>query len=77
MSILTAIPEAVNFDFAPSIVAEPDDEHRPTAGPDFIPTPEEEAQAAELLNGDDEPDWDTWADDAMALDSVCLGTPWL
>ena len=54
----------------------PPDDYRPTAGPDFTPTPEEEAEAAELLN-DDEPDWDALADDAMALDVVCSGIPWL
>jgi len=48
---------------------------------DFAPTPEEEAEAAELLNGADDnfdppvdsPLWDEWAADSMALDAVCNG----
>lgn len=53
------------------------DDYRPTAGPDYIPTREEEAEAAELLNDDGEPDWDSLAVDAMALDIVCSGRSWL
>ncbi len=79
MSILTAPAPVVNFDFAD--VAPEAEESRPTAGPDFAPTPEEEAEAAELLNGDvAEPDdayWDARADDAHALDMVSSGYAWL
>ena len=53
------------------------DEYRPSAGPDFTPTADEEAEAVELLNGDVEPDWDGLADDATALDAVCSGRPWM
>ena len=78
MTILTSAPAAVNFDFASitpaALVA---DDYRPTAGPDFVPTPEELAEAAELLNDDGEPDWDSLAEDAMALDLVCSGRSWL
>ncbi len=78
MSILTLAAVAVNFDF--SADTDEADDFRPTAGPDFTPTPEEEAEAAELLNGDDEPsdaEWDRRADDAHALDVVCSGYSWL
>ncbi len=57
---------------------EPDD-FRPTAGPEFAPTAEEETEAAELLNTpDDDPEptdaeWDARADDAHAIDRVCSG----
>jgi hypothetical protein len=72
MSILTASVPIVNFDF-PS----PDpDEYRPTAGPDFTPTPEELEEAAWLLNSD-EPDWDTLAKDDLALDVVSSGHSWM
>lgn len=75
MSILAAIPAAVNFDLL-VIVAEPADDFRPTAGPDFTPTAEEEVEAAELFNAGDEPndaDWDAMAKDAYAMDRVCSG----
>ncbi len=79
MSILAAPAPIVNFDF-PAVATEADD-FRPTAGPDYIPTAEEEAEAAELLNGDDaEPDdayWDARADDAHALAVVSSGYAWL
>jgi hypothetical protein len=51
MSILTLPAVPVNFDFAAD--APKADDCRPTAGPDFIPSVEEEAEAAELLNGDE------------------------
>ncbi len=71
MSILILFDSPVNFDFpaeAPEI-----DDFRPTAGPDFIPTPEEEAEAGELLNGDEptDADWDARADESAAMDAVC------
>jgi hypothetical protein len=65
---------AVNFDL--SAVAPEADDFRPTAGPDYIPTAEEEAEAAELLNGDYEPtdaEWEEMAEDAAAMDRVYLG----
>jgi hypothetical protein len=55
------------------------DDYRPTAGPDFIPTSEEDAEAVELFNipdHDSEPtdaEWDARADDAYAMDRVCSG----
>jgi hypothetical protein len=74
MSILTAPASAVNFDLA-DLADEPDD-FRPTAGPDNIPTAEEEAESAELLNADHEPtdaEWDARAEEALAMDRVCSG----
>jgi hypothetical protein len=53
------------------------DDYRPTTGPDFTPTPEELAEAAELLNDEGEPDWDALADDAHALAVVSTGYAWL
>jgi hypothetical protein len=71
-------PRSRQLRLRPSFVVEPEaDDYRPTAGPEFTPTPEEEAEAAELLNGNDEPDWDVLADDAMVLDAVCSGASWL
>ncbi len=77
MSILTLPALAVNFDFAVNAPAPEADDFRPTAGPDFIPTPEELAEAAELLNDEGEPDWDALADDAHALAVVSTGYAWL
>ena len=58
-------------------IPEPDD-YRPPAGPDFTPTPEEEAEAVELLNnagvpGLPDPNWDAKAEDAFAMDRVAAG----
>lgn len=84
MFIFAAAPADVNptpaVVFALPAVAPEADESRPTAGPDFTPTAKEEAEAAELLNGDDEPDdayWDARADDAHSLDAVSSGYSWL
>ena len=79
MTILTSILPLVNFDLATPTISAPEDEARPTAGPDFIPTAEEEAEASELFNpgSEGEPDWDTLADDSAALDAVCSGRFWL
>jgi hypothetical protein len=75
MSILILPVLFVNFDFD---FAAPDaDDFRPTAGPDFTPTPEELAEAAELLNVEGEPDWDALADDSHALAVVSTGYAWL
>ena len=62
------------------------DERRPTAGPDFVPTLEEVAEAAELIHGNDggsfdldptDAEWDAMAEDAQHLDAACSGYPWL
>ncbi len=75
MSILTATPAAVNFDL-PADAPEAD-EYRPTAGPDFIPSPADDAAASALFNGEDsEPtdaDWDAMAEESAAMDRACLG----
>jgi hypothetical protein len=76
MSTLTAILPAVNFAFPATRAVEVADDFRPTAGPDYTPTAEEEAEAAELLNADEadsEPDWDAMAEDAAMMDRYCLG----
>ena len=79
MSILTAILPPVNFDRVSPIISAPEDEARPTAGPDFIPTAEEEAEAADLFapGSEGEPDWDALADNSASLDAVCSGRSWL
>jgi hypothetical protein len=69
-------PVASVFPLALSVERDADD-YRPSVGPDYIPTSEEEAEAAELLNNEIEPDWDSLAEDALALDIVCSGYPWL
>ena len=73
MSILTLPASVVNFDFAAIVPLVEADDYRPTAGPDFMPTAEEEAEAAALLNDEPEPDWDALAEDSAAMDRVCLG----
>ena len=79
MTILTLPAPVVNFDFAVIAPAVETDDYRPTAGPDFTPTLEEETEAAELLNGDDadaEPtddEWEAMAEAAYAMDRVCSG----
>ncbi len=55
--------------FTPAVAL---DDYRPTAGPDFIPTAEEEAWAAEQLNGDSGPtdaEWDLMAEESAAMDA--------
>ncbi len=47
-----------------------DADHRPTAGPDFVPSAADEAAAAELFRDDSS---DALADDAAALDALCSG----
>ena len=73
MSILTLPAPVVNFDFA--VIAPEAEEYRPTAGPDFYPTADEEAEASELLNDPEPSDaqWEEWAEDAFAMDRVCSG----
>ncbi len=84
MSILTLPAPARNVN--PAASADPrdswpdwTDSDRWELGPesdDFAPTPEDEAEAAELLNGDGEPsdaDWDCLAEDALHLEMVCSG----
>jgi hypothetical protein len=78
MFIFVAAPAEINptpaVNFGLPAVATEADEFRPTAGSDFVPTPEEEAEAAELLNGDEpEPDWDTLAEESAMMDRHCLG----
>jgi hypothetical protein len=73
-SILVVAALHVSFDL-PALAPEAD-EFRPTAEPDFVPTFEEEAEAAKLLNAHDEPtdaEWDARAEEALALDRVCYG----
>lgn len=82
MSILAAFPTAVNFEIATANIAPEADGFRPTAGPDYIPTAEEEAEAAELLNGDDFPaygddDLEEMALASYAMDRISSGVPWL
>ena len=82
MSILTLPSFLVNFDFAAIAPLVEADDHRPTAGPDFTPTAEEEAEAAEPLNEDDfgvrtDDEWEAMANDAHALDVVCSGFSWM
>ena len=76
MTTIAPIASVVNFTLLTPAVEVVDD-YRPTAPPEFTPTPEEEAEASELLNGESEPDWDSLAEDSMALDLVCSGYPWL
>jgi hypothetical protein len=76
MSILTFAPAAVNFAFPATPAVEVADDFRPTAGPDFIPTTDEDAEASELLNGDvgdHEPDYDALAEESAMMDRYCLG----
>ena len=75
MSTLTATSPFVNFDL-PAEASETDD-YRPPVGPDFVPTAAEEAEAAELRNAEDEPDWDAMAEDAYALTVISSGQAWL
>jgi hypothetical protein len=86
MFIFAAAPAEVNptpaIAFALPAPADEADDFRPSAGPDFIPTAEEEAEAAALFNGDDfdvrtDAEWDEMAKDAAAMDAVCSGLAWL
>ncbi len=75
MSILTATPAAVNFDL-PALAPEAD-EPLPTAGPDFIPSPDDAAASA-LFNGDEadgpsDAEWDAMDEESAAMDRACLG----
>ena len=60
------------------------DDFRPTPDSDFTPTVEEEAEAAELLNGngDDfdtrtDAEWEAMAEGAAAMEAICSGYAWL
>jgi len=80
MSILTAFPVAVNFEFPAVPAVEVADDFRPTAGPDYIPSADECDEAAALFGDDDEPTdagWDRRADDALALETVSRGYAWM
>ena len=75
------------------IEAEEGDEHRPTAGPDFVPTSEDQLEAIGLLNRDATDfwpaswpdllevstvsDWDYQAEAAHEAERVASGNPWL
>jgi hypothetical protein len=86
MFIFAAAPAEVNSTpaivFALPALANEAEDFRPTAGPDFTPSLDEEAEAAALFNGDDfdvrtDAEWEEMAEDAAAMDAVCSGHSWL
>jgi hypothetical protein len=79
MNTLTAFAPTVNPAFEAIPAGQVGDDYRPTAGPDFIPTLEDEAQYLALLADDDARDeaMAEWAQSVRdeAMESA-FGSPW-